>query len=1289
MDNEEITDSLENSSISSVSTDIIETPESDDKYNKIKNLMGVEYEYPNQEDENFQYKIYKKREFYINRIPEKPLIKDYNDIKEYRDDICGREEFKLNEHQILLSNFINPNTPYMGLLLFHGMGTGKCTSADTIVYVNNKLYRQDELWNNFSSIIINDNENGLWSKPKERLIVKSFNTETKLLVDMEIDYLYCEYFKGFIKQITFSNGRQIKISCSHKLLSSFGWTNNLTKGMLILCVFNNTVYLDSINNVEYVYYDNYIYDLEIEQYHNYVANNIICHNTCAAISVAEKFKSQVQKYGTKIHILVPGPIIRESWKRQLVECTGETYIKYQDKTTILSEEEKKSLYKQALSEILQFYRIMSYKSFYKRVLGEKIQDKKVISGKKTKIVYRKTDEGEFERDISIDRIYDLNNSLIIVDEAHGLTDNQYGDALKTIIKKSINLRVLLLTGTPMKNKADDIIELINFIRPQGSPMLREKIFEGDSNHLMKIKEDGLDYFKNMTNGYISHVRGGDPLIFAKRVDKGIIPKYLSFTKIIPCFMLPFQQKTYDIYVKTVKSTEDALDRMSQSLSNFIFPILDPNKTKIVGAYGLDGIKILKEQLRVNANIINKKLCENILKIEPNNEMIYLSSDDKTISGKIFMKEYLKNFSIKFYKALLKLERLVEDNKGVKTAFIYSNLVKVGINLFQEVLLQNGYLEFDEHSNYKLQPETICYRCGKQMKNHTNKHEFKPATFITITGRSSEETAEYIPEEKENILNKYFNDIENVDGKYIKFVLGSRVINEGVNLLNVGEVHILDAHFNFGRVDQVVARAIRHCSHYKVMNKKNPFPKVELYKYSIMLKDEPSTEIDLYKKAEMKYVLIKKVERAMKEVAIDCPLNINGNIFEDEIKKYENCVGPEEEGLKCPMMCDYTKCVFNCHDKKLNAEFYDPTKKIYKKIPKHELDYSTFTQDFAINEINYAKDKIKEIFLFKYVYKLNEILEYVKMSYNKEKRDLFDDFFVYKALDDLIPVTENDFNNFKDTIVDKYNEPGYIIYINNYYIFQPFNQNKNVTMYYRTTFNKTFKQSLGLYNYLKNNLEYKKLKTPIKEEVDLQTVCYYDYDSTLSYYDNRNEFDYVGIIDCNISKKHYQTANDINDTFKIREKRTTTAKKRGIGIQTFKGAICDIAKNKEYLQKLSKRLGIDIDELKTRTDICNKIKDVMLDMEKYATGNNKLTYVMIPFNHPIYPFPYNLEDRIEYITNKLKEIDKDIKYSIVKSKGKVITYKIIVKQNKNLNDDNELINKYNAIKDEDNYVFEIK
>ena len=108
------------------------------------------------------------------------------------------------------------------------------------------------------------------------------------------------------------------------------------------------------------------------------------------------------------------------------------------------------------------------------------------------------------------------------------------------------------------------------------------------------------------------------------------------------------------------------------------------------------------------------------------------------------------------------------------------------------------------------------------------------------------------------------------------------MNEGITLKNIKEIHILDVHYNLGKVDQVIGSGIRFCTHYDIINEENPYPKVEIYKYVISLKEGLSTEEQLYKKAEFKYTLIKETERILQEEAVDCPLNRNGNIFPEEL-----------------------------------------------------------------------------------------------------------------------------------------------------------------------------------------------------------------------------------------------------------------------------------------------------------------------------------------------------------------------------------------------------------------------
>jgi DNA polymerase III delta prime subunit len=1134
-------------------SNIFETDEQDNltvESDKI-NIDDINIGYPKTSDPNLQAKIYAKREFYYYKLPNRPDLSNYKEIEEYRKKIC-EPSGELLEHQAMLSNFINPDTPYKGVLIFHGTGTGK---------------------------------------------------------------------------------------------------------------------------------------------------------TCVGVAIGEKFKPQVQRYGTQIYVLVPGPLLKENWKSSFIQCTGDTYLRTHENLLFLNDEEKEKIKRQAIINAQQYYRIMSYRSFYRKVLGEKIVEKKVVEGK-MKVTYKKTEEGEFERDIGMDVLHNLNNSLIIVDEAHNLTGNAYGEALKKIIANSVNLKVILLTATPMKNLGDDIVELLNFLRPIDSQIERDLIFTSAKNHTMELKQGGLEYLKKMSHGYISHLRGADPMTFAEKVDMGIKPKGLIFTKISQCYMEKFQLEAYEQAKKLAIEEADALDRKSEAVANFVFPGLDESRKKLIGLYGREGLNQLRNQLKNHHDKINNMIATEILGLKKyDEELININENTKNITGGILKKENLKYFSTKFYQAFMDIESNLfvgglNKNKESRTGFVYSNLVKIGIEIFQEILNINGFLEYDENkNNYQIKDNTICYYCGKKHKEHeistksenTNRdnlsHEFYPATYLVVTGQSSEEGAESIPEQSKKIVSTVFSNLENKNGKNIKLVLGSKVMNEGISLHNVATVQVLDVYFNFGRLDQVVGRAIRWCSHYNLMSESNIFPKVKVFKYAVSLnskKGELSTEEDLYYKAEQKYLLIKKIERALKEIAIDCALNQQGNMFKEEIEFYKKCVQPNSNLLDtivgqnekkepniCPAKCDFTECLYKCNDALLNSKYYDPNRNIYKKLVKSQLDYSTFTANLARSEIEYAKKKIKELYMVGYVYNLKTIVDYVKDSYNKDKKDLFDDFFVQKGLDELIPITENDFNNFKDIIYDKTYRSGYLIYLDGYYLFQPFDENENAPMYYRTTYQYNYDSKLSLYNYLINENYDIESEMSSELESNIDNLSEYNFEEVMDYYDNRNEYKIVGIVDKETNKRKSKRPEDVKDIFKIREKREKILdKKRGTGIPSLKGAVCATSKQKEYLEALSKDLGIKLTQKDiTRDDICNNIMNKLIELEKYSKGKNKITYIMVPSNHPTLKFPLNLEDRLEYVKNNVNKIlSKNISFTEKidsKSKSINLSFKLSSKPN---NDD---------------------
>jgi superfamily II DNA or RNA helicase len=1077
-----------------------------------------DFSYPEPDDPELLAKIFKKREFYYYRVPQRDKMETYDEVQKYRAANCKKGEIEPREQQAILPNYISPNTPYKGVILMHGVGSGK---------------------------------------------------------------------------------------------------------------------------------------------------------TMSAIRIAEQFKDQVKKYNTKIYVIVPGPNTRENFKKELLNSTGETYLKNKEALNQMTKAEVDREKKAAIYAALQYYKILSYKTFYKKVLGEKIVEKKIVGDSKIKSSYRKTAEGEYERELVVDRITNMNNSILIVDEAHNISGNEYGEALKKIIKNSENLRVILLTATPMINLADEIVDLLNFIRPESDQVQRDKIFTSEKNYSMKIKPDGLDYLKEKARGYISFYRGSIPYTFAQRVEKGIIPNGMLFTPVIKCFMEPFQLNTY---IETTKNFDDTLDRASSAASNFVFPGLNKDKTDLEGYYSTDGINTVLSQLNTDGaklrSLINKKLFDGKLSRAEEENFIF-ENDKKSISGLILKTPYLKKFSTKFYTILERLNKLVEGQKGASTAFIYSNLVKAGgMELFAETLVQNGYLEYqDESTNYDIKDETIDYKSGLSYlefkKQKKNLNEFKPATFIVVTG-GTDESGEDVPEMKQKIIQEVFNNHDNSDGKFIKFVLGSRVMNEGVTLKNCSQVHIIDVFFNIPKVEQVIGRAIRMCVHQDVINDNYKYPKVNVYRYVVALNDKKNSELStdeiLYQKAELKYLTVKEIERSLKEVAFDCPLLLHANMFPEELDEYKNCVPPTQENIKagkqiCPALCDFKRCDLKCDSNRLNERYWDSKKNTYKKLQKEDINYNTFNDDLAKYEIALIKNKIKDLYRFKHVYMYNEIIDEIKKSFIQHQAELFEDYFLDQALEDMMPKTENDFNNYSDTIYDKYNRAGYLIQRGKYFIFQPFNENEDVPMYYRQHLEMEHDNQVSLNNYVKqkySDIIHKQSKI-IKEETKVEDS--YNFDDTLDYYDEREENFIVGIIDKNLNK----LASDEPDLFKIRPPRAKVLdKKRGTGIPTFKGAVCSTSKDKEYLMRLVRMIpNISKEEIKridslTREQICLEIRDKLLYLEKYSTSKdgNKITYMMIPKDHPIYVFPYNLEDRVKFVIKQLNKIaGRNVDLLVKKQKDK--------------------------------------
>ena len=161
----------------------------------------------------------------------------------------------------------------------------------------------------------------------------------------------------------------------------------------------------------------------------------------------------------------------------------------------------------------------------------------------------------------------------------------------------------------------------------------------------------------------------------------------------------------------------------------------------------------------------------------------------SLKGSVLKPQNIKNYSKKFFKMYNNLKK----SKG--PVFIYSNFKDYG-----GIKSLVKFLEYNGFKNYK------TYGEGKMR-------------YAIWSGDESNKV--------KNEIKAVFNNKDNHNGSKIKIILGTPAIKEGVSLLRVEQVHILEPYWNLSRMKQIIGRAIRFCSH-KDLPSKRRFVDIYLY-----------------------------------------------------------------------------------------------------------------------------------------------------------------------------------------------------------------------------------------------------------------------------------------------------------------------------------------------------------------------------------------------------------------------------------------------------------------------------
>lgn len=855
--------------------------------------------------------------------------KEFNECKSQTIDSFS-EDGQSWPHQTFMARFMSPNTPYQNMLVFHGMGTGKCVFPDTTITLHSgKELPIETIWD-FTISPLKFDSLGWWKECN--IEVATYDITTSSVLTKQIKHVYKQHIREEAVKYVFSNGTSLKCTKQHKLYTKqSGFTNVPKIDDKVVTTTGETV---NIIGITYFMYDGYVYDIEVEDTHCYFANHILTHNTCLMAAVSEYAKSILPSLGKTI-ILVKNDTLKKSVIDEIAtKCTGDKYNSTIDPKTgkPLTVESRLIRISAAVSKN---YSVMTYYDFAKTLKNV---------------------------DMSM-----YNNCYIIIDEAHNLRSrkshvktgiNSY-KLIHKCLHTIIGSKVLLLTGTPMRNSSSEIVSLLNLILP-----LNHQLSEDNWNQIMfdseKLTEEGFERLKEAVYGRVSYLRSPTGNVSIRYM--GDIQSPLRFTNTYTLEMEQFQTEKYAVYYDKDKlkekeqedeeeDEEEEEDDYKKSLwlnsrqaSSFIFPngecgILAEKKYLDID-YGGDTSKSRIYDVVCNKTFMNYLTAE--------------GTDEESILSQI------KKCSIKVW---FTLRQILQHPK--KKTFIYSNFVMGGGIILFAALLK------------------IFQFSSAPIKGFRSEDAYPPARrFLLLSSKT------LTGEQMRVGVREIFNSRENVDGDYIQVILGSRIIGEGISFFHVRQMFLLTPNWNNATTEQVIARVIRADSHPDWMEDRtldiyrlDAKPIMIYYKGQKKLITPESIDSIMYHTSEVKDVRIKQVERVLKQSAVDCALHRSRNINSSDVPN--------------SIQCDYTEmCNYDCLyvDPKYTSANWD--KELYK-----DIITDTYHSYFAFKQIFKMAEKIKYYFSVRQSYDFEEL--YSLLSSHYELRDYLTPILLARTLYFLI------------------------------------------------------------------------------------------------------------------------------------------------------------------------------------------------------------------------------------------------------------------------------------------------
>jgi len=428
--------------------------------------------------------------------------------------------------------------------------------------------------------------------------------------------------------------------------------------------------------------------------------------------------------------------------------------------------------------------------------------------------------------------HNFDNRLVIIDEAHNIREPSIAaegmkgitDAMEKLVKVANGMVLVFLTATPMYDSFEEIMFYFNlFLWNDRKQDFKTKLTSSnffESNG--KLKESKQEEFRGLVQQYVSYVKGDNPFTFP--------------------FRLPPPNPAPPTTTKTINGKE----------------ITDHLKYLQVVASQVQGDQKAFLDQKITEDKGEKNMIPTIAVFPGNSDFRSLfrlkgkqySYADPNLQ---FLKpELLPNYSAKFASII----KSIESSEGV--IFVYCNYVQpIGTQLFAMALEEAGY-----------SPES-----GNTILENSGGTKGK---YVLLSSSMSEASIN-------GVLSRVKSK-DNINGSKIRVVISSPFVSEGVDFRFIRQVHVIDPWWNMSRIEQVVGRALRTCSHQLL-----PFDKQNCTVYLHVVRNDDRECYDEYTyrtKVEEKATKIANVRRVLEESAMDCPIQNSVNNLPQDWKELQ-------------------------------------------------------------------------------------------------------------------------------------------------------------------------------------------------------------------------------------------------------------------------------------------------------------------------------------------------------------------------------------------------------------------